>query len=95
MQVIQPIVLACITLCPFYFCAHLDEEERAGCFAFIVLRMSCYCICYVPIPQGAVGRSWYFLIILTYFSAVNINNDWEIKCQTRELLSCQPRVTFT
>ena len=35
-------VLLCITLCPFWFCNHLEEEERAGCFAFIVLRMSCY-----------------------------------------------------
>ena len=22
-------VLECITLCPFYFCNHLEEEERA------------------------------------------------------------------
>ena len=34
-------VFVCITLCPFYFCNYLEEEERAGCFAFIVLRMSC------------------------------------------------------
>ena len=27
-------VLACITLCPYYVCNHLDEEERAACFAF-------------------------------------------------------------
>ena len=25
----------------FVFCTHLEEEERAGCFALIVLRMSC------------------------------------------------------
>ena len=25
------------------FLNHLEEEERAGCFAFIVFRMSCYC----------------------------------------------------
>ena len=35
-------VLVCITLCPFKFCNHLDEEERAGCFASIVFWMSCY-----------------------------------------------------
>ena len=29
-------VLVCITLCPLEFCNPLDEEERAGCFAFIV-----------------------------------------------------------
>ena len=30
-------VLVCITLCPFQFCNHLDEEERAGCVAFCIL----------------------------------------------------------
>ena len=44
--------LVCITLCPFLFCNHLDEEERAGCFSFIVFWMSCYCTCH-----GAVGGS--------------------------------------
>ena len=34
---------------------HLDEEERAGCFAFIVFWMSCYCICPVALPRGAMG----------------------------------------
>ena len=29
-------VLVCVTLCSFKFCNHLDEEERAGCFDFIV-----------------------------------------------------------
>ena len=29
--------LVCITLCPFEFCNHLDEKERAGCIALIVL----------------------------------------------------------
>ena len=36
-------VLVCITLCPFQLCNHLDEEERAGCFAFVAFWMSCYC----------------------------------------------------
>ena len=51
---------------------HLEEEERAGCFAFIVLRISCCCKCSVTLPHGAMG--WYavcdyvfFLIKLTYF----------------------------
>ena len=34
---------------------HLEEEERAGCFAFVVLRMSC--ICFVTLPYSAVGWS--------------------------------------
>ena len=29
-------VLVCITLCPFYFCNRLEEEENAGSFAFVV-----------------------------------------------------------
>ena len=32
-------VLFRITLCPFYFCKHLEEEEKAICFAIIVLHM--------------------------------------------------------
>ena len=40
-----------------FFSNHLDEEERAGCFALIVFWMSCYCKCSVPLPHGAVGWS--------------------------------------
>ena len=40
-----------------YFCNHFEEEETAGCFASIVLRMSCYCGCPMTLPHGAVGRS--------------------------------------
>ena len=29
-------VLLCITLCPFQICKHLEEEEKAGCFASVV-----------------------------------------------------------
>ena len=36
---------------------HHEEEERAGCFAFNVLQMSCYSICSVTLPHGAVGWS--------------------------------------
>ena len=50
-------VLLCITLCPFLSCNHLEEEERAGCFAFIVLRMSCHCKCSVTLPLDAMGWS--------------------------------------
>ena len=32
-------VLLCIALCPFYFCNHLEEEEKASCFAGVVLQM--------------------------------------------------------
>ena len=50
-------VLDCFTLCPFKFCNHIDEEDRAGCFALIVFQMSCYCICPVALPHGALGGS--------------------------------------
>ena len=50
-------VLVCITLCPIKFCNHLDEEEMASCFAFIVFGISCYCKYYVASPHGAMGWS--------------------------------------
>ena len=31
-------VLLCIYLCPFSFCNHLEEEEKAGCFTITVIR---------------------------------------------------------
>ena len=42
----------CITLCPFLFCNHLEEDEKVGCFA---LQMYCYCKCSVALPHSAVG----------------------------------------
>ena len=48
-------VLLCITLCQFWFCDHLDGEERAGCFTlfvFLVSRESC-----VALPHDAMGLS--------------------------------------
>ena len=50
-------VLECITLCPFEFCNHLEEEERAGCFAFVVFLMSSYCKCSLALPHSSVGWS--------------------------------------
>ena len=29
----------------------LQDEERTGRFAFVVSRMSCYCICLVALPM--------------------------------------------
>ena len=49
--------LLCITLCPFQFCNHLEEDEKAGCFAFIVLEVYCYYKCSVALPHGAVAWS--------------------------------------
>ena len=36
---------------------HLDKEERAGYFVFIVFWMSCFSKCPVEIPHGAKGWS--------------------------------------
>ena len=35
----------------------LEEEEKAGCFAFITLQMSCYCKYYLALPHGTMGLS--------------------------------------
>ena len=50
-------VIIIIVFVSFLVCNQLDEEERAGCLAFIVFRMSCYCKCFVALPRGAVGWS--------------------------------------
>ena len=50
-------VLLCNTLCPFWFSNRLIEEEKAGCFAIIVLHMYCYYKCSVALPRGVVGWS--------------------------------------
>ena len=36
---------------------HLEAEERAEGFAYIVLRMSSYCKCSATLSYGAVGMS--------------------------------------
>ena len=41
----------------FLVLQQLDEEERAGCFAFIVFRMSYYCKCPTALFHGALGVS--------------------------------------
>ena len=41
----------------FLFFNHLDEEDRADCFALIVFLMSCDCWRSVALPHGAVGWS--------------------------------------
>ena len=46
-------VLSSINLCR----NHLEEEEKADCFAIIVLQMYCYHKCYVALPRGAMGWS--------------------------------------
>ena len=50
-------VLLYVTLCPFLFCNHLEEEEKAGCFTIGVLQMFCYYKCSVALLHGAMGWS--------------------------------------
>ena len=77
-------VSVCISLTPFYFCNHFDEKERAGCFAFIVFLMSCYCQWYVALPRGAIGLStvcdrgisWsysFFLILTCIYMCMHVH----------------------
>ena len=40
-----------------YFCNHLDEEEKAGCFALTAFLMSCDSRCSVALSHGAMGWS--------------------------------------
>ena len=50
-------VLLCITCCPLKFYSHLEEEERAGCFAIMALQMYCQCKRSMALPHHAVGWS--------------------------------------
>ena len=41
----------------YFVFIHLEEEEKAGCFAFIVLQMYFYYKCSLTLPHGADGWS--------------------------------------
>ena len=43
----------CVTLCPLWFCYHLDGEEKAGCFALFVFQVSRDCC--VALSNDAMG----------------------------------------
>ena len=47
------------------FYNHLEEEERAGSLAFIVLRISCYCKCSVTLPRDVVGWSGVYVCCIS------------------------------
>ena len=83
-------VLICITLCPFLFCNHLEEEEKAGRFAIIMLQV------YLLLNKfyGSFSRCfglvcsvclWYFLIIVTYFLGM-----WAVP-SSQMMILCLPR----
>ena len=48
-------VLLYVTLCPIYFCNHLDGEERADCFSYFFFLGSRDC--FVALLRGALGLS--------------------------------------
>ena len=50
-------VLLCVNLCLLWFCNNLEEEEKAGCFAVVVLQMYSYYGCSVALPGGAMDWS--------------------------------------
>ena len=80
-------VLLSITLCPFFFCNHLEEEEKAGCFAIIVLQMYCYYKCSVALPHGAVGWS----------AVCNCGISWSYSltfCSTKSCKTLLPLLSF-
>ena len=58
MGVLCSSLILCAFLCslPSFF-NYLNEEEGAGSFAFIVLRISCFCKCSVAFPHDVVGWS--------------------------------------
>ena len=37
--------------------SYVEEGEKAGCHAIIVLQMYCFCKCSVAFPRGAMGWS--------------------------------------
>ena len=49
------VLLFCISLCLFWFFNHLEEVEKADCFASIVLQMYRYYKCSVALLYGAMG----------------------------------------
>ena len=60
----------------FYVCNHLAEEERAGCFTFIVFLLPFGCLCSICVSSswclGLVCDLWlcHLLVILTCFFIV-------------------------
>ena len=77
-------VLLCITLCPFWFCNHLEEEEKAGCFV-IVLQMYCYYKCSVAIPHGPWVGLQYVIVVFPDHTHLLDNIFWET-------MTCDPSI---
>ena len=56
-----PLLVGILYLYLALLCVHtsfsnqLEEDEKAACFAIIVLQMYCYYKCSVALPYGAMG----------------------------------------
>ena len=81
----------CVALCPFLFCNHLEQEEKAGCFAIIIIYR---CIVTISVLRLFLTVPWVclrFEIVVfpdhthlhMYYFCVN----WECS-GTTELLHC-------
>ena len=76
-----------------FFCNYLDEEERAGCFVFIVFRMSCYCKRPVALPRGAwVGLQF---VIVVFPDHIHLLFDARTKMKTIQTDKCFSNRKFT
>ena len=61
------------------------REERAGCFAFIVLRLSCYCKSSLTLPHGAWGWSAICYCCISWlYSLIWLWTVWQ--CPTKRML---------
>ena len=54
-------VLLSVTLCPFWFCNHLNGEDRADCFALFVFLV--YRGCYLALPCDATVCLWFAIVV--------------------------------
>ena len=57
------IVSVSITLCSFMFCNHLDEDDRAGCFALIVLCLATVNVLWLFLTEPCVGRQCVIVVL--------------------------------
>ena len=48
----------------FWFCNHLDGEDKAVCFTLIVFLMFCDSQCSVVLPNGTMGGLQCVIVVL-------------------------------
>ena len=69
------------------------QSERAGCFALIVLPVSCDSYCYVALPQSAVDWSAvYFVVFPDHTHLLSFKNlSWarDVRSQSFMAIKCR------